>query len=60
MKGGPRHCGPDNGPCSAASLSYAVDEGYRPDNPVSGIVRPKDQTREWRLDDAGYRGWANA
>jgi integrase len=36
-------------------FSYAVDEGYRPDNPISGIRRPKDRTREWRLDDAGYR-----
>ena len=36
-------------------FSYAVGEGYRPDNPVHGIVRPKDRTREWRLDDAGYR-----
>lgn len=36
-------------------FSYAVDEGYRPDNPIKGIRRPKDQTREWRLDDAGYR-----
>jgi integrase len=36
-------------------LSYAVNEGYRTDNPVRGIVRPKDGTREWRLDDAGYR-----
>jgi integrase len=36
-------------------FSYAVGEGYRPDNPVNGIVRPKDGTREWRLDDAGYR-----
>jgi integrase len=36
-------------------FSYAVDEGYRPDNPINGIVRPKDGTREWRLDDAGYR-----
>jgi integrase len=36
-------------------MSYAVGEGYRPDNPVHGIVRPKDRTREWRLDDAGYR-----
>ena len=36
-------------------LTYAVSEGYRPDNPARGIVRPKDQTREWRLDDAGYR-----
>jgi hypothetical protein len=36
-------------------FSYAVSEGYRPDNPISGIVRPKDGTREWRLDDPGYR-----
>ena len=39
-------------------FSYAVDEGYRLDNPISGIRRPKDDTREWRLDDAGYR-WRN-
>jgi integrase len=36
-------------------FSYAVAEDYRPDNPISGIRRPKDGTREWRLDDAGYR-----
>jgi integrase len=36
-------------------FGYAVDEGYRLDNPISGIRRPKDRTREWRLDDAGYR-----
>jgi len=36
-------------------FSYAVAEGYRTDNPVSGLRRPKDETREWRLDDAGYR-----
>jgi integrase len=36
-------------------FSYAVDEGYRLDNPISGIRRPKDRTREWRLEDAGYR-----
>jgi integrase len=36
-------------------FSYAVDEGYRLDNPISGIRRPKDRTREWRLDDAGLR-----
>jgi integrase len=36
-------------------FSYAVSEGYRPDNPINGIIRPKDGTHEWRLDDAGYR-----
>lgn len=36
-------------------LTYAIEQGYRPDNPTRGIVRPKDQTREWRLDDGGYR-----
>lgn len=36
-------------------LTYAVNEGYRTDNPARGVVRPKDGTREWRLDDAGYR-----
>jgi integrase len=38
-----------------AILTYAVHEGYRLDNPARGIIRPKDGTREWRLDDAGYR-----
>lgn len=36
-------------------LSYAVEAGYRSDNPAAGVVRPKDGTREWRLDDNGYR-----
>jgi integrase len=36
-------------------LSFAVSEGYRPDNPARGIVKPKSASREWRLDDDGYR-----
>jgi integrase len=36
-------------------LTYAVNEGYRPDNPAHGVIRPKDGCREWRLDDSGYR-----
>jgi integrase len=36
-------------------FSYAVSEGYRPDNPIRGVVRPKDGTREWHLDHEGYR-----
>ena len=36
-------------------LTYAVNEGYRIDNPARGIVRPKDGTLDWRLDDDGYR-----
>jgi integrase len=36
-------------------LTYAVNEGYRSDNPARGVIRPKDGTMEWRLDDTGYR-----
>jgi integrase len=36
-------------------FSYAVSESYRSDNPINGIIRPKDGTHEWRLDDAAYR-----
>jgi integrase len=36
-------------------FSYAASEGFRLDNPINGIVRPKDGTRDWRLEDAGYR-----
>jgi integrase len=36
-------------------FSYAVEEGYRADNPVRGIVRPRDQKRSFRLDADGYR-----
>jgi integrase len=36
-------------------LSYAVEEGYRADNPVRGIKRPADERREIRLDSEGYK-----
>jgi integrase len=36
-------------------LTYAVQEGYRADNPATGVVRPQDKIRQWRLEDAGYR-----
>jgi len=35
-------------------FSYALAEGYRRDNPIRGVRRPKDETRKWRLDDDGY------
>lgn len=36
-------------------LTYAVEEGYRSDNPVTGVKRPADAKREIRLDDAAYQ-----
>jgi integrase len=38
-----------------AILNFAVEEGYRPDNPARGIIRPKDERRKVRLDEQGYR-----
>jgi integrase len=35
-------------------FSYAVEEGLRSDNPVRGVKRPADSTRDFRLDEAGY------
>jgi len=38
-----------------AILSYAVEEGYRADNPAKGIKRPADERRTIRLDVEGYK-----
>lgn len=35
--------------------SYAVTQGYRPDNPVTGVVRPVDNKRKYRLGAEGYK-----
>ncbi len=37
-----------------AVFSYAVKHRMRPDNPVHGVMRPADGTRERRLFDADY------
>ena len=39
----------------SAILSYAVDEGYRPDNPAHGVKSPAYKKRKTRLDDEQYR-----
>jgi hypothetical protein len=36
-------------------FAYAVAQGYRPDNPCAGVVRPADQRRKYRLDQEGYK-----
>src|SRR4051812_26741609 len=36
-------------------LGYAVEEGYRPDNPAHGIVKPAYEKRTTRLDMEGYK-----
>jgi integrase len=38
-----------------AIMEYAVELGYRSDNPVRGIRREADRKRKIRLDEAGYR-----
>jgi integrase len=42
-----------------AIMEYAVEHGYRSDNPVRGVRREADQKRRIRLDDAGYRRLGN-
>jgi len=36
-------------------LGYAIEAGYRTENPVRGITRPKDARRHVTIDVAGYR-----
>jgi integrase len=43
-----------------AILSYAVQEGYRPDNPVRGIVLPSYEKRKVRLDPEKYAALGRA
>jgi integrase len=38
-----------------AIMEYAVEAGYRTDNPVRGVRRAADRKRTVRLDEAGYR-----
>jgi integrase len=43
-----------------AILSYAVEEGYRHDNPAKGIKRPADQKRHIRLDSEQFMALGKA
>ena len=40
-------------------FTYAVKQGMRADNPVTGVTRPADGTRERRLSDDEYRALGN-
>ncbi len=40
-------------------MSYAVEEQYRKDNPVTGIKKPKDNSRKVRLEDADYQAFGD-
>lgn len=40
-------------------LSYAVDEGYRDDNPSRGVVRAKDGKRRVRLEGDRYKAFGD-
>src|SRR5215207_4630241 len=44
----------------ATVLTYAVQEGYRPDNPARGIVLPSYEKRRVRLDAAQYAALGRA
>jgi integrase len=41
-------------------FTYAVGEGYRPDNPVSGVERPAAKRRHVHLDAAQYKALGDA
>src|SRR5829696_8411792 len=41
-------------------LAYAVEEGYRPDNPVRGIRRPPSNSRKVALGDDAYAALGRA
>src|SRR5215213_906973 len=41
-------------------LTYAIAEGYRPDNPARGIVLPSYDKRKLRLDPAQYAAFGRA
>lgn len=43
-----------------AIFSYAVAEGIVATNPVTGVVKPRDQRRSVRLDREGYRAFGVA
>ncbi len=54
VKGGPGTAARTTGLLSGI-LTYAVQEGYRDNNPANGVRRPADGKRKARLDDEGYR-----
>jgi integrase len=56
VKGGPGTASRTMG-LLGAIFTYAVQDGYRSDNPVTGIIRPADKRRRKRLDDDGFKAF---